>query len=82
MKDLLKLISEYEVTRTNKLRYTLGHIFEDILRNNNYDTVQKILYLRSIFGWDLQTCQRIILECNSGKSFTDITDKLNIEGKL
>lgn len=82
MKDLLKQIAEYEVARMNKLRYNLGHIFDDTLRNENYDKVQKVQYLKNVFGWDLQVCQRVILESNSGKSFTDITNELNIEGKL
>ena len=82
MKDLLKQIMDYNVARTNKLRYTLGHIFDHTLRSDDFDKVQKVQYLKNIFGWDLQTCQRVVLECNSGKSFTDITNELNIEGKL
>lgn len=81
MKDILKKIEEEIVAKHNNLRFKNSHMIEAAIKAGN-STIEKVAFVRTIFGWNLNTCQLIVHAVEDGKSFMDITNELNVKGEL
>ena len=82
MLDILKKLEEETVSRSNNLRFKCSEMFDFILSNKSFTTVEKVFYLKLIFGWGLYTCKKVVDEVLDGASFIDITNELDAQGKL
>jgi len=76
MKDILVSMGQQIVERNNTLRFKCSDLFDLVLRSEQSE-MQKTLFLKSIFGWDLIMIRECIERCNNGESFIDITNHFN-----
>jgi len=81
MKDILKAMEEGVVKRSNTLRFNCNDCFETVLRSDTINVQQKLIFLLSVFGWSITTCQTILKRINN-ESFIDITNELNLKSAL
>lgn len=83
MKDILKLLQEQVVEKSNSLRFNSSPMFDLVIKSDKFVKLEKIRFLRTIFGWSLYTCKTVIDRMiDDDLSFMDITNELNSKGLL
>ena len=81
MKDILTSLQNQVVEKNNNLRFKCSECFDLVLRSEQSE-IQKSIFLKSIFGWDLIMIRECIERCNKGESFNSITNHFNTRGLL
>lgn len=83
MKDILKTLEEQVIGRSNSLRLVSSPMFDLVIKSDKFGKLDKVRFLKTIFGWSLYTCKTVIdTMINDDISFMDITNELNSEGLL
>ena len=81
MKHLLKTIEDQIVSSHNNLRFRCGSMIDAAVASAD-TKIEKIIFLKEIFGYSLVTLNEIVDRMSKGESFLDITNQMNIEKRL
>lgn len=80
MEDILKLVEEQTVAKSNSLRFDFSEMFDLVIKSDKFGKLDKVKFLRTIFGWRLYTCKIVIDSIiDENYTFREITDKLNFK---
>lgn len=83
MKDILKSLQDQVVGKSNSLRFYSYPMFDLVIKSDKFGKLEKVRFLKTIFGWSLYTCKTVIDRMiDDDISFMDITNELNSEGLL